>query len=65
MTVKSKSTHNLLDDLARGVEVDQTLVDLELVTVPGLRTLTARLDESIMEEYYCSYNEYDLPSYGS
>ena len=25
------------------MEVDQTLVDLELVTVPGLRTLTARL----------------------
>ena len=37
-------TYDLLDDLARGVEVDQTLVDLELVTVPGLRTLTARLD---------------------
>ena len=25
------------------MKVDQTLVDLELVTVPGLRTLTARL----------------------
>ena len=36
-------TYDLLDDLARGVEVDQTLVDLELVAIPGLGTLTARL----------------------
>jgi hypothetical protein len=36
-------THNLLHDLAGRVEVDQALVDLELITVPGLRTLTARL----------------------
>lgn len=32
----------LLDDLSGGVEVDQTLVDLHLVAVPGLGTLTAR-----------------------
>ena len=38
-------TYDLLDDLAGGVEVDQTLVDLELVAVPGLRTLTARLSQ--------------------
>ena len=36
-------TYDLLDDLAGGVEVDQTLVDLELVAVPGLGTFTARL----------------------
>jgi len=33
---------NLLDELAGGVQVDQTLVDLELITIPGLGTLTAR-----------------------
>ena len=37
------NTHDLLDDLARRVEVDEALVHLELVAVPGLRTLTARL----------------------
>ena len=37
------ATHDLLNDLAGGVEVDKALVDLELVAVPGLRTLTARL----------------------
>jgi hypothetical protein len=36
-------THNLLDNLGRGVEVDQTLVDLEFVTIPGFRTLTTGL----------------------
>ena len=36
-------TYDLLDDLAGGVQVDQTLVNLELVAIPGLRTLTARL----------------------
>ena len=40
---ENKETYDLLDDLARGVEVDQALVDLELVAVPGLGTLTARL----------------------
>ena len=39
------STYDLLDDLAGGVEVDQALVDLELVAVPSLRTLTARLSQ--------------------
>ena len=38
----TEGTHDLLDDLAGGVEVNETLVDLELVAVPGLRTLTAR-----------------------
>jgi len=32
----------LLDDLARRVEVDETLVNLEFVTVPSLRTFTTR-----------------------
>ena len=40
-----KNTHDLLDDLAGGVEVDEALVDLELVAIPGLGTLTARLDK--------------------
>ena len=39
-----KNTHDLLDDLAGGVEVDEALVDLELVAIPGLGTLTARLE---------------------
>jgi hypothetical protein len=30
------SPHDLLDDLARRVEVNETLVNLEFVTVPGL-----------------------------
>jgi len=33
---------NLLDDLTRRVQVDEPLVNLELVAVPGLGTLTAR-----------------------
>ncbi len=37
-------THNLLDDLAGGVQVDEALVDLELVAIPGLGTLTTRLN---------------------
>lgn len=37
------STHNDLDDLRRRVQVDVPLVDLHLVTVPGLRTFTTRL----------------------
>jgi hypothetical protein len=32
----------LLDDLGRTVEIDQTLVDSHLVSVPGLGTLTVR-----------------------
>lgn len=38
-----RGIYDLLDDLTGGVEINETLVDLELVTVPGLRTLTARL----------------------
>ena len=38
-----KGTRNLLHNLARRVEVDETLVNLELVAIPGLGTLTARL----------------------
>ena len=44
--MQENGTHDLLDDLARGVEVDQTLVDLELVAVPSLGTLTARLGDA-------------------
>ena len=46
-----KVTYDLLDDLAGGVEVDQTLVDLELVAVPGLGTLTARLPDPAFRKH--------------
>lgn len=42
--VSEKATYDLLHNLAGRVQIDQTLVDLELVTVPGLRTLTTRLN---------------------
>ena len=38
-----KKTHNLFYDLTRGVKIDETLVNLQLITVPGLGTFTARL----------------------
>ena len=51
MQLEAKTTYNLLDDLAGGVEVDQTLVDLELVAVPGLGTLTARLPDPAFRKH--------------
>lgn len=39
----TRATHDLLDDLTGRVEVDEALVDLQLVAIPGLRTLTTRL----------------------
>ena len=33
----------MLDDLAGGVQVNEAFVDLQLKTIPGLRTFTARL----------------------
>lgn len=33
---------DLLDDLGRGVQVNETLVDAHLIGIPGLGTLTAR-----------------------
>jgi len=38
-----RKTYNLLDNLARGVQINEALVDFEFITVPGLGTLTARL----------------------
>lgn len=38
-----KATHNLLDDLAGGFQVDQALVDVELEVIPRLGTFTTRL----------------------
>ena len=38
-----KKAHNLLDNFARGVQIDETLVYFEFVTIPGLGTFTARL----------------------
>ena len=51
-----QETYNLLDDLARRVEVDETLVDLELVAVPSLRTFTARLERQSSATNYSSYD---------
>ena len=42
-----KNTHDLLDNLARGVEINEALVDLEFVPVPGLGSLTTRLEERV------------------
>lgn len=36
-------TYDLLDNLAGGVQVDQTLVNLELVAIPSLGSLSTRL----------------------
>lgn len=44
--MKVGDTHNLLDNLAGRVEVNESLVDLHLIAIPGLRTLTARLSKS-------------------
>ena len=38
-----REAHDLLDNLARGVQIDEAFVDFEFVTVPGLGALTARL----------------------
>jgi len=40
-----QEAHNLLDNLARGVEINKTLVDFEFVTIPSLGALTARLEK--------------------
>jgi hypothetical protein len=45
-------TYDLLDNFAGGVQVDQPLMDLELVAVPGLRTLTARLSAKSPGQQY-------------
>lgn len=37
------NTYNLFNDFAGGVQIDQALVNLELITIPGLRTFTTRL----------------------
>ena len=38
-----EKAHNLLNDLAGGVQVDETLMDLEFITIPGLGTFTTGL----------------------
>jgi hypothetical protein len=45
-------THNLLDNLARGVQINETLVYFEFVTIPCLGTLTARLGNEKSKEVY-------------
>ena len=42
-----EKTYNLLDNLAGRVEVNKALVNLELVAVPGLGSLTTRLHRKI------------------
>jgi len=45
------STYDLLDDVSGRVEVDETLVDSHLVSVPGLGTLTTRrLSGRVLED---------------
>ncbi len=39
----------MFDDLAGRMKVDETLVNLELVTIPGLRTFTTRLHGVALE----------------
>ena len=46
-----RTSYDLLHDLARGVEVDEALVNLELVAIPGLGTLTARLPDTMLRTY--------------
>lgn len=38
----SAFTYNLLDDLRRAVQIDDTLVDAHLEAIPGLGTFTTR-----------------------
>jgi hypothetical protein len=45
---KPPNTDYLFDDLTGSVQVDQALVNLELITIPGLGTLTTRLCEKRM-----------------
>ena len=44
---KESETDDLFHDLAGGVEVDEALVNLHLIAIPGLGTLTARLEKDI------------------
>ena len=41
-----RGTYDLLHDLAGRVKVNKTLVDLQLIAVPGLGTLTTRLSKN-------------------
>ncbi len=42
-TIYKTTTNDLLNDLARGVQVNEAFVDFEFVTVPCFGSLTARL----------------------
>lgn len=48
---RCSSTHDLLDNLAGSVQVDQALVNLELITIPCLGTLTTRLNYIISKRF--------------
>jgi hypothetical protein len=43
---KREKAHDLFDNLARGVQINEALVDFEFVTVPSLGALTARLEKN-------------------
>lgn len=57
-------THDLLDDLGGGVEVDEALVHLQLVAIPGLGTLTARLSKQRVRKRIKNNAKNYLQSYG-
>ena len=59
-------TYNLLHDFAGGVQVNEPLVDLELITIPGLGTLTARLRDTFHQHMRIPTTLWEYtPSYGS
>ena len=58
-------TYDLLDDLAGRVEVDETLVDFELIAIPGLGTFTARLRRGCGNQWHSRQERPDdSQSYG-
>ena len=44
--LEREKAHDLFDNLARGVQINEALVDFEFVTVPSLGALTARLEKT-------------------
>lgn len=46
------------------MQVDQTFMDLELVAIPCLGTLTTRLKKNDEQAYHQSQNPSDILSYG-
>jgi len=63
---EKRNTDNLLDNFTGGMQVDQTFMNLELVTIPCLGTFTTRLKKKKKHEqaYHQSQNPGDILSYG-